>query len=207
MSLLVSTLWGSASPVKTRAKIVGPARLIVRFDAGLPPRVWQLDLEKHPHFTVEIRQEEGVWHLGVAAPPGVFRPVVAFRHQEAAWEAYLVVRKAIFSQRSLRRLPIRLGWVWLALVAGLAGYLILMPPKVPSLTQIAGGGDPAGLAAAMASLPPGAQMPPEVARLMDLQGRMDAQRRGAPAAAALPPAPTGVPLSADELLRRPHEAP
>ncbi len=149
--------------------------LVASFPSANPPLVWRFDLERNHTFTLALQGDDGEWELGMTSQKGEFYPVARFNHRE---EADLAMQKI---ERVLMR---RSGswkqrFLWFFAIVGVVLILFTF------YSRLIGTSHPSPDARMGYIAPQQRQMP-----IPDLSG---SDGRGE--------TPSGVPLSADDVLR------
>jgi nitrate reductase NapE component len=162
---------------KTQARCT-QSMLTVGFHAATPPLVWRFDLERNHSFTLSLQGEEGDWELGITSPKGDFYPVVHFAAREDAEEALATVEKTLSRKKGslLGKAFMIVGLLALVIVVVVVGYGFYAQHQMMNAAMTSTSTPFAASAAPPSAAPP----------------------------VAAEPAPDGIPLSADDVLKPPR---
>lgn len=104
-----------ACPKKSRAEVVDGS-LIVSLPAAEKPCVWKMDMARVHSAALEIREENGVFILGVKGAKGDVTDIAPFAKKKTADAALVAITRAMMKKSGHR-------WVKISLI--LLGILVL----------------------------------------------------------------------------------
>lgn len=85
-------------PLPLKVKLIG-SNLVASFQRADPPLIWKFDLDRNHSFTIALQGDEGDWELGITSPKGEFFPIAHFPAREDAEDALMAVQKVLMKKR------------------------------------------------------------------------------------------------------------
>lgn len=171
--------------------------LVATFNRARQPLIWRFDLERHHSFTLALQGEEGDWELGMTSLKGEFYPIVSFAAREDADEAFACIAKILARSKKRNWFSIFLKLIAVILVL----FIILIGSTVAFVSHevknaITSGG---GIGMMMQSGALGTGMPGAGVPGVGMPGAGGTGDNATDAKSD--DVKTGVPLSADDVLR------